>query len=61
MIKIFKKIIERMFNRWTDWELYEKNWGVFLSEHPKTPIQIYDLYKKENKFNKLVKYKRVYK
>lgn len=50
-----------MFNRWTDWELYEENWGAFLHGHPEKPIEIFDLYRKKNKFNNLVKYKRVFK
>ena len=65
---MFKNIFNRIFNRWTKWELYEanksyeKSWFNPMLGYESKPVHvIVDVYVKINKFTGLRKYKKVEK
>lgn len=63
-----KDIFDRVFNRWTKWEIYKSELpylktqtNLLTGEESKPVSVIVDIYEKTNKFTGIKKYKKVVK
>ena len=68
MKEVKYNVFDRLFNRWTKWEIYKSDQPYISSQRSSLTGEIVnedrvmvDIYEKTNKFNGLKKYKRVVK